>query len=321
MALVKFADFHCDTLLNIHSRGLDFAAGNNFGHLDLPRLKEINCVFQCFAVFCDPKFGQEAALRRALRLLNVAKEKIFSLPDVVWVKSGADIDAALQQGKLAGLLSIEGADFLGDDLFLLDLVYSLGVRLITLTWNGRNTIADGIMVGDNAGGLTAFGVRAVRKMQELNIIVDVSHLAERGFWDVSKIAVKPFVASHSNAWEICPHPRNLKDDQIREIARHKGLIGMNLCPSFVAESRKDQTLTTLVKHISHIASVAGPEVICLGCDWDGITRLPEGMNDVRDILEIADILARAGFSAKEIGAICSDNLLNFLRENLGQDAI
>lgn len=315
--MTNFADFHCDTLLNIHLRGLEFAKENKYGHLDLARLIQADHVFQCFAVFVDPKHGQEAALRQTLRLIETAKEQVFSLPQVTWVKEGEDIKSALDKSKFAGLLSIEGADFLGDDMFLLELVHSLGVRLITLTWNGRNSIADGVKVGGNGGGLTEIGFQAVKKMQDLGIIVDVSHLSEKGFWDVSKATTKPFVASHSNAWSICNHPRNLKDEQIREIANNKGLIGMNLCRPFVAEKREEQTLETLIRHIQHIAQMAGPEVLCLGCDLDGIRELPQGMKDVRDVPRVAELMAEAGFTQQEIQAICCDNLVRFVGDYLG----
>lgn len=313
--MTTFADFHCDTLLNLYLKDLDFSVQNKFGHLDLPRLQEANHIFQCFAVFCDPKSGQEAALRQTLRLINLAREKIFSCSQVKWIKTSSDL-AEIGPERLGGLLSIEGADFLGDDLFLLDIVHALGVRLITLTWNGRNTIADGVKVGGNAGGLTDFGEKAVKKMQDLKIVVDVSHLSEKGFWDVSTVSTRPFVASHSNAWNVCNHPRNLKDDQIREIARAKGLIGMNLCRPFVAEAAKEQTLNTVVKHVQYIADIAGPEVICLGCDLDGIREMPEGMEDVRDVISISGLLDHAGFSSQEIKAICSGNLIRFMSDNL-----
>src|SRR5690554_1562973 len=168
---------------------MDLTKLNESGHLDLPRLRQANFVFQCFAVFCDPKFGQEAALRQTLRLIDTAHREIFNQPEVTLIRQAQDLD---QAEELAALLSIEGADFLGDDLFLLDLVHSLGVRLITLTWNGRNSIADDVRVGGNGGGLTEIGFKALKKMQDLGIIVDVSHLSERGFWDVSKATAKPF---------------------------------------------------------------------------------------------------------------------------------
>lgn len=311
--MYKFADFHCDSLLNIYLHEMDLTKLNESGHLDLPRLRQANFVFQCFAVFCDPKFGQEAALRQTLRLIDTAHREIFNQPEVTLIRQAQDLD---QAEELAALLSIEGADFLGDDLFLLDLVHSLGVRLITLTWNGRNSIADGVKVG-GSGGLTRLGVEAVKRMQDLNIIVDVAHLSEHGFWDVCKVADRPFVASHSNAWQVCNHPRNLKDEQIKEISSRGGLIGMNLCRPFVAEEKEQQNLDMVVNHIRYIADLVGSDVLCLGCDLDGIKAMPEGMRDVRDVAGITDLLAEAGFSPAEIRGICSDNLLGFVKNYLG----
>jgi len=313
--LPKYADFHCDTLQKIYLGQVDFSRQNQAGHLDLPRLLASNYIFQCFAAFFNPALGQEAALRHTLRLLNIAKEQILSLPQVCWVKEAADIKET-GDDKLLALLSIEGADFVGSDLFLLELVHNMGVRLITLTWNGRNSLGDGVLTGGNCSGLTGIGRRAVKTMQDLNIIVDVSHLSEKGFWDVSAIAAKPFVASHSNAWAVCSHPRNLRDEQIREISRNGGLIGMNLCPPFIAEAREGQNLPALVRHMSHIAGVGSVDVLCLGGDLDGIEELPQGMQDVRDIAKLPDLMETAGFSAKEIQAVCAGNLLRFLKENL-----
>ena len=280
--------------------------------MDLQRLLATNYIFQCFAVFFDPGLGPEAALRHTLRLINLAREKILTLPQVHWVKQAADLGA---RDKLLVLLSVEGADFIASDLFLIELVHQMGVRMITLTWNGRNSLGDGVMV-EGGGGLTGFGLQAVKAMQDLNIIIDVSHLGERGFWDVAAAAEKPFVASHSNAWALCQHPRNLKDRQIREISSLGGLIGVNLCPAFIAPSREDQNFGTLIRHISHIAEVGGIDCLCLGSDLDGITALPSGMEDVREMSQLPGLLEAAGFSPTEIEAICSANLIRFLRENL-----
>lgn len=292
---------------------VDFSRLNQSGHLDLQRLLAANYILQCFAVFFDPGLGPEAALRHTLRLINLAREKILTLPQVHWVKQAADLDAG--KDKLLAMLSVEGADFIASDMFLIELVHNMGVRLITLTWNGRNSLGDGVKV-EGGGGLTRFGRKAVKAMQDLNIIVDVSHLGERGFWDVAAAAEKPFVASHSNAWALCRHPRNLKDRQIREISRQGGLIGVNLCPAFIAPSRENQTLDALVRHISHIAAVGGIDCLCLGSDLDGITALPSGIEDVRDMSKLPGLLEAAGFSAKEIQAICAGNLIRFLRNYL-----
>lgn len=317
--MYKYADFHCDTLLgllgnSLFGKEIDIAADNPRAHQDLPRLLATNYVFQCFAAFFSPFHGQEPALRQTLFLLNAAKEKIFSQPGIEWVKSAADVKEP-GAGKMLGLLSIEGADFVGSDLFLIELVHNMGVRLITLTWNGRNSIADGVKVG-GAGGLTDLGVEAVKLMERLKIIIDVSHLAEAGFWDLCRAADRPFVASHSNAWAICPHPRNLKDEQIREISRRGGVIGMNLCTSFVAEDPEQRNLTTLVRHMAHIAEVGSVANLCLGADLDGISEMPHGMKDVQDMAKLPAEMAAAGFSEAEIKAICADNLLRFLKDNL-----
>ncbi len=313
--MYPFADFHCDTLLKVAGGRVDFSRLNKAGHLDLPRLQSAGFVFQCFAAFFEPGAGQEAALRQTLFLLNEAREKILTLPGVRWVKRGADLRTEGEKSLLA-LLSIEGADFLGNDPFLLELVHSLGVRLITLVWNGRNSLGDGVGVGPGGGGLTDLGIKALKIMENLGIIADVSHLNEKGFWQLAGAARRPFVASHSNAWALCRHPRNLKDEQIKEIGRNRGLIGMNLCPSFIAEKRKDQSLSTLVQHMSHIASLVPVDCLCLGCDLDGIRRLPLKMKDVRDLAPLPGYMEEAGFSAKEIRAVCSANLLRFLAENL-----
>ena len=312
--MIEFADFHCDTLLRIAHRNFNFSARNKEGHLDLPRLQDTNCIFQCFAAFFSPRLGQEAALRQTLRLLHTAKEKVFALPQVTWVRSAEDVKD-FEKGNLLGLLSIEGADFVGSDLFLIELVHSLGVRLITLTWSLRNSLGDGVEVGAS-GGLTDLGRKAVKIMENTGIIVDISHIAEQGFWDLCKIANKPFVASHSNAWTICPHPRNLKDDQIREISRRKGIIGMNFCPSFIAENRPEQDLPKLVQHMVHIAELGSVDILCLGADLDGIRELPLGVDDVQSFNKLPPLMEAAGFSHKDIQAICAGNLLKFLKDNL-----
>lgn len=298
-------------MLNVSKAQMDFSRPHQKGHLDLNRLRRTNYIFQCFAAFFDPDLGQEAALRHTLRLINTAREKILTLPQVHWVKAAKDMDV---EDKLLAMLSVEGADFIGTDLFLIKVVHNMGVRLITLTWNGRNSLADGVKGGE--GGLTRLGLKAVKAMQDLKIIVDVSHLGEKGFWDVASAAERPFVASHSNAWALCQHPRNLTDRQIREISSQGGLIGVNLCPAFIASCREEQTMTALVRHIAHIAEVGGTDCLCLGSDLDGIEELPLGMEDVRDMGKLPCLLEAAGFSAKEIRAVCSDNLITFLRNNL-----
>lgn len=313
----QFADFHCDTILSVVLDNVDFSARNQKGHLDLPRLIESGFMFQCFAAFCEPRYGQEGMLRQTLRLLDACHQHIFSHPQVHLVTKG---NFSLEEGSVAGLLAIEGADFIGDDLFLVDLVHHMGVRLITLTWNGRNTLADGVGLKETAGGLTLLGQKAVKRMQELDIIVDLSHLAERGFWDTVSITSRPLVASHSNAQALCQHPRNLTDQQIKEIGQTQGLIGLNLAPAFVSEKQDDRTVKQLARHAAHMAQLIGPQRICLGFDLDGISSLPQGMKDITSTPMVVEALAQAGFSPSEIRMICFDNLVAFVRRYLGGES-
>lgn len=311
------ADFHCDTVLNIVYRGLKFREENSQGHIDLPRLLKTDVRLQCFAAFCHPRIGQEGMLRHTLRLISTLREEIISLPQVMPIETGKDVDN-LKQGKVGALLAIEGADFIGEDLFLLEVVKAMGVRLLTLTWNGRNSLADGVGVGGQAGGLTGIGKLAVKTMQDLKMIVDVSHLTETGFWDVCTVASAPVVASHSNARAICAHPRNLTDEQIKELARQGGMIGINLCPAFVAEEAGGQTVETVVRHIEHIAETAGTtDIICLGCDLDGIGSLPRGMKDVTSLPLLLEQCLAAGLTEEETEAIAWTNLTRFLSSCLG----
>jgi membrane dipeptidase len=317
MEHLQFADFHCDTILSVVLDNVDFSARNQTGHLDFPRLVESDFLFQCFAAFCEPKFAQEGMLRQTLRLLDACQQSIFSHPQVCLVTRG---DFPLAKGSVAGLLAIEGAGFIGEDLFLVDLVHHMGVRLITLTWNGRNTLADGVGLKETAGGLTLLGQKAVKRMQELDIIVDLSHLAEKGFWDTAFITSRPLVASHSNAKALCQHPRNLTDQQIKEIGQTQGLIGLNLAPAFISESPEDRTVKHLARHAAHMAQLIGPQGICLGFDLDGISSLPQGMKDITSTPMVVEALAQAGFSPTEIRMICFDNLVSFVRRYLGGES-
>jgi membrane dipeptidase len=310
---MPFADFHCDTVLKIYEDQCSFSPGEMLFHLDLDRLNKTGFLLQSFAVFCKPEWGQESVLRHTLRQINIAREFIFK--DIPMVTTGTLIDTA-ERGNLSGMLTIEGADFVGDDLFLIDLVHSLGVRLITLTWNQRNSLADGVGLGNFAGGLTRLGRASVKRMQDLKIIVDVSHLSDPGFWDMNTVTTKPFVASHSNCRSLCNHPRNLTDEQIQAIIEHKGLIGINLVPDFIAPDPQAQTLINLARHAAHIADLGGLDNLCLGLDLDGMPRLPAGFNDVQDVIQLAEALGEVGFSEGETQAICCNNLLRFLKNYL-----
>jgi membrane dipeptidase len=191
----------------------------------------------------------------------------------------------------------------------------LGVRLISLTWNGENCFgfpnsADPALM---ALGLKPFGIEAVREMNRLGVIVDVSHLSDGGFWDIRKHGAKPFVASHSNARALSPHPRNLTDDMIRALADAGGVAGVNYCPAFLSRDVTSgvSTVDLVVQHIGHLIKTGGEDCVSLGGDWDGITgdielRGPEKMGI------LFDALADAGHPGRVIEKIAWGNALRVI---------
>lgn len=154
----------------------------------------------------------------------------------------------------------------------------MGVRILTLTWNRQNELGYGVMT-ENNNGLTGFGKEVVKKTNNLNMIIDVSHLNESGFWDVYNETEKPFIASHSNVYNICKMKRNLNDEQIKAISKKGGVIGINMYPFFISDSGKS-TIKDVLKHIDYILSLIGDDYISLGCDFDGMDITTKGIENV-----------------------------------------
>ena len=171
-------------------------------------------------------------------------------------------------GSVAAMLTVENGSPIGHDLAVVDELAADGVKMLTLTWNGKNDIASG---NDTADGMSDFGREAVRALEDHRIVVDVSHLNDAGFSDLLHVATRPFVASHSNSRAVCPHPRNLTDAQFGEIRDRGGLVGINYYRAFIADvpAGKDVTFDQLSRHIDHFLSLGGEKVLALGSDFDG----------------------------------------------------
>jgi membrane dipeptidase len=269
---------------------------------------------QFFAAFISPKY-RHCATVRALDLIDLYYREMEAAGDLIEpVLSYHDIARVMSSGKAAALLSLEGGEALAGRLSVLRLFYRLGVRSIGLTWNGRNELADGVGEGRTGGGLTEFGVRAVKEMDRLGILVDVSHLSEPGFWDVIEISGRPVIATHANSRSQCDHPRNLKDSQIKALAGTGGVIGLCFCPDFICN--ENPCLERLLDHAEYIASVAGIECIGLGSDFDGIEKVAPGLEDVTRIPYVAEGLRRRGFNGSEIEMIMGHNWLRVIKEVL-----
>ena len=203
------------------------------------------------------------------------------------------------------------------DLGVLRVLYRLGVRLLTLTWNQRNQIADGIGESRTASGLTEFGLKVIDEMNDLGMLIDVSHLSETGFWDVIKRSKTPIVASHSNCYALCSHLRNLKDEQIKALTDKDGVIGITFVPNFLTQEKRKTAVKDVVSHIDYLVEKAGIDYVGLGSDFDGTGGLPLGLEGVNKIPNITAELLNRGYMEGEIEKILGGNFLRVFKKVVG----
>ena len=305
-------DGHCDTLtlLNDSNISLNYKTTN---HLTIEDLRAGNVKIQFFAAWIGSKKKYGPCLQRCLFLIDTFYKMLDRYQnDFQQVLSYEDAIKAIRSDKIGAVLTIEGGEALEGSLENLRIFYRLGVRLITLTWNHRNELADGVL--ENKGGLSNFGQSVVKEMNNLGMIIDTSHISEKSFYDVLNITASPIVASHSNAKAICPHPRNLTDNQIKAMAINGGLIGINFYNPFVAE--ENANIDKIINHIEHICSLVGPEYLAFGSDFDGIDQLPDDICGPEDYNKIINRLLRLNYNEDTVRKICSENYLRLLRDTL-----
>ena len=322
-------DFHCDTLKEVvdwpRIRGSlttrrKLGERSSEGHLDLPRLKEGGVTCQIFAVFTarEPR-PQDAAM---LLIDAFYRDLEANQKTMIHALRSEDIQRAKRENKIAGLLSIEGGEPLLGNLAALRNFYRLGVRAMGLTWSTRNELGNGSGEQKPTGGLTDFGVSALKEMEKLKMIIDVSHLNDQGFWDLVDYYKGTFIASHSNSRVLCKNPRNLTDEMIKVIAERDGVIGVNFLPYFILNREeitagKKVTVETLTDHIDYINNLVGSDHLGLGSDFDGIPTTPEGLEDASKLPNITVELVKRGYSDSDISKILGGNFLRVIEKVLG----
>ena len=324
---MKIVDLHCDTIMRFyageHLRTLEHS------HISLEKLKRGECMAQCFAIFVPTYAAAErgkitdtpaeyfekayAAYLRELELCGDSIRPAFCVDDIL------RHDAA---GLMSAILTVEDCVTLDGRLEELDEYYRKGVRMAALTWNYENTLG---YPQDPTGkvqrnGLKPFGIEAVRRMNELGIAVDVSHLSEGGFWDVVRHSKKPFVASHSCCRAYRDIPRNLTDEQLKAVGDRGGVVGVNFSHNFlrdVTDWNTDRwtTAEVVVKHLRHVVNTAGADAAAIGSDYDGIHSELE-WGDCGGAQELVRAMERE-FTPAETEKICSGNALRALREIIG----
>ncbi|HLS89015.1 MAG TPA: dipeptidase [Sphingobacteriaceae bacterium] len=310
-------DAHADTVLDIIN-GRPLGRRSRRGHVDLPRLRDGGVKVQVFAHYIQGEYKPDRALPRFLELLDAFLTEVdANASHITVVKTVAQLEEAVSQGKIAAVLAIEGGEALAGRLAVLRIFHRLGVRLIGLTWNERNDLADGVGESGTGGGLSRLGVAVVQEMNRLGMVVDVSHLSDAGFWHVMEVSSRPVVASHSNCRALCNHPRNLSDEQIKALARNGGVMGMNFYPPFVDEDPRQATIDRIVDHMEHIVQLVGPDHVGLGSDFDGIDSTPIDLEDVSKLPRLTEAMVRRGFSDADIRKILGENFLRVFRQVWG----
>jgi membrane dipeptidase len=298
------------------------------------RLRAGGINVQVLPAYIEDRYLPALGMREIFRMVEATLSELeHENSTLSLATTGAEIDQALAQGRIAAIMALEGCDGLGGDPAILRLLYRLGVRMVAFTWDRRNEFADGTGVR-KPGGLTDAGRTALKEMFAHNVICDVSHLAEPGFWDVMELAQGPIIASHSNARAICDHRRNLTDDQIRAIAQTGGIIGLNFYGGFVDAS--NPTLERMADHMEHMVELVGTDHICIGADFleTPIRDLaksayvysahsPEVLDywipncqEVEELPRFTAVLLERGFSREDIAKILGGNALRVFRQVL-----
>jgi len=322
-------DTHCDTLKclsPIFTRRRDSMWENrsktglgeraDVGHVDIPRLQEGGVDCQVFAISSVRDRTPPYALRTAMHMLDIFYTECERNKDAIALApSYGDILRTAREGKVAAVLSIEGADVIEGDPGVLRMFHRLGVRMVGLVHSLRNLLADGVADSRTGGGLSELGVQVVEELDRLGILIDISHLSDAGFWDLMDIAKGAIVASHSNSRAVCDHPRNMTDEMIEALADRGGVMGMNFAPFFVHPTHA--TVERVVDHIDHIVDLVGPDHVGLGSDFDGIPTTPEGLEDVSKMPNITKELIRREYPDEDIRKILGENHLRVIKKVVG----
>ncbi|WP_430790668.1 dipeptidase [Virgibacillus flavescens] len=281
---MKIIDTHCDALnkLQLSKREKAFKEGlldykhSSYLHTNLKRLKAGESMAQFFAIFVHPDIPLTEMWQHALEQVDLFYTEIIDKnPGMKHIKSWNEFDT-LKEGEIGAVLTLEGAEAIGNDLSKLRHLYRLGIMSMGLTWNNANLCGDGAEE-PRGGGLTRLGKQIVKLNNENHVLTDVSHLTDKGFWDVIDLAEFP-IASHSNTRALCDNPRNLTDEQIKALFAKNGSIHVVFHPPFVHANPEDVTIPNLVKHIDHLCSLGGVKQVGFGSDFDGTSSFA-GLDD------------------------------------------
>lgn len=346
MANIPIFDGHNDTLLRFYQNDdvdyADFLTEMQGGHIDLVRARRGGFTGGFFAVYVpnpelriDPDnmpeiakpyappavefvYAQGVALRM---MADLFKLEALSAGQVKVARSADDLQACIASGVFAAILHFEGAEAIDEDLNALEVFYQAGLRSLGIVWSRPTIFAHGVPIAfpaspDIGPGLTDAGKRLVKRCNELGIMIDLSHMNEKGFWDVAALSDAPLVATHSNVHAICPVTRNLTDKQLDAIKASDGMVGLNFATSFLNEDGawdSDRPLDIMVRHLDYLVERLGETRVGLGSDYDG-ARVLDDVSDVSKLPNLIDALRAAGYNDDLLRKLCHENWLRVLRQ-------
>ena len=320
---MNLIDMHCDTICELLSEktpGQDLKKNNL--KVDIEKLKKGGSAAQFFACFVamDEFLGKsryEQAYEYVRRMAAYLKKQIWIYSDdIAFAGKGADLEENRKKGKLSAFLTLEEGGVIHGDLDRVKGLYDMGIRLITLTWNYENCIGfpNSNEKDRMEKGLKAFGKEVVERMNELGMLVDLSHASDGTFWDVLNQSKKPVTASHSNCRALANHPRNLSDEMLRALGENGGIAGLNFYGPFLG-TPKESRIEVMTAHIRHMIDKGGEDLPCLGTDFDGFDGMDKmDLPDQSFLGQLWDALKRAGLTERQIEKICFENVWRVWKE-------
>ena len=352
-------DSHIDTLQRVMNGKEDVTQRTGKGHVDLPRLRDAGMRAPFFALYVPTYYKGSEAVRRTLQLRDAMQSLLDAHPDQIELAlSASDVERIAKARKIAAVLTIESGHAIADNLAVLRTYHRLGIRSMTLTHFRNTNWADSSTDKSEHNGLTDFGREVVREMNRIGMIVDISHVSDKTFYDTLAVTTKPVIASHSSCRALTDVPRNMTDDMIRALAKNGGVIGINFGSGFLSQkeveaARKNfaaraavdpgltgraldefatkdyldtystmkpnlATIRDAVAHIDHVVKLVGADHVGIGSDWDGISSVPAGLEDVAKMPLLTAALLERGYSEQDARKILSGNFLRVMRQVIGR---
>ncbi len=303
---MRYFDLHCDTLYESLVRACDFS--NPEFHITPKKSSAFSSYIQCYAI-CVP---EEITGDRATDMFRAAYRKLVeqcSKFDIRIINSYSDIIEITNNGGRGAIFTVENASVLAGKLENIELFSDFDVKLVTLTWNGRNELGDGAMVS-HSNGIRPFGIEVIKKLEEKKIIIDVSHASDRLMYDIFNHTTRPLVASHTNSRAVAKHKRNMTDEQFLTIVKRGGVVGLNLHKFFLNTDGDKANKYDVLRHAEHFLSLSGEESLCFGADFDGC-NLPVDIFGIDTISDIYELFLKENYNEDTVKKIFYENALKF----------